>query len=125
MGAGYGESARSALLTRGFSEILRFAIQLGAEQKTLYGLSGLGDLVLTCTSPQSRNYSYGFSIGASKEPNMEDTIEGIGTAQAVLSLSKKYNLELPIIRSVVDIIEGSQSVDDVLQRLLKRPLGEE
>jgi glycerol-3-phosphate dehydrogenase (NAD(P)+) len=56
---------------------------------------------------------------------MEDTIEGIGTAQAVLSLSKKYNLELPIIRSVVDIIEGSQSVDDVLQRLLKRPLGEE
>ena len=125
MGAGYGESARSALLTRGFSEILRFATQLGAEQKTLYGLSGLGDLVLTCTSPQSRNYSYGFSIGASKEPNMEDTIEGIGTAQAVLSLSKKYNLELPIIRSVVDIIEGSQSVDDVLQRLLKRPLGEE
>jgi len=125
IGAGYGESARSALLTRGFSEILRFATQLGAEQKTLYGLSGLGDLVLTCTSPQSRNFSYGFCIGANTPPNTNDTIEGIGTAQAVLSISRKHGLEMPITEAVVDIIEESKSVESVLQGLLNRPLSKE
>ena len=125
IGAGYGESARSALLTRGFSEILRFATSLGAKQRTLYGLSGLGDLVLTCTSPQSRNFSYGFCIGANTKPNTDDTIEGIGTAQAVLSLSKKHGLEMPITEAVVDIIEESKSVESVLHGLLNRPLGKE
>lgn len=125
IGAGYGESARSALLTRGFSEILKFATKLGAKQRTLYGLSGLGDLVLTCTSPQSRNFSYGFCIGANTRPNTDETIEGIGTAQAVLSLSRKHNLEMPITEAVVDIIEESKSVESVLQGLLNRPLGEE
>jgi len=125
VGAGYGESARSAVLTRGFSEILRIATKLGAKEKTLYGLSGLGDLVLTCTSPQSRNFSYGFCIGANTKPNTDDTIEGIGTAQAVLSLSKKHGLEMPITEAVVDIIEESKSVESVLQGLLNRPLSKE
>ncbi|MDB4220001.1 NAD(P)-dependent glycerol-3-phosphate dehydrogenase [bacterium] len=125
IGAGFGDSARSALLTRGFAEIVKLATTLGAKQETLYGLSGIGDLVLTCTSPQSRNFSYGFSIGANLGTKVSSTVEGIATARAVLKLSIKYNIDMPITKGVVDIIDGSKSVSVVLSNLLERPLTKE
>jgi glycerol-3-phosphate dehydrogenase (NAD(P)+) len=125
VGAGLGDSARSALLTRGFAEIVKLATTLGAKQETLYGLSGMGDLVLTCTSPQSRNFSYGFSIGANLGSKPSSTVEGIATARAVLQLSIKHNIDMPITKGVVDIIDGSKSVGLVLSTLLERPLAKE
>ena len=125
IGAGFGDSARSALLTRGFSEIVKLATKLGAKQETLYGLSGIGDLVLTCTSPQSRNFSYGFSIGANLGTKLSSTVEGIATARAVLKLSTKHDVDMPITKGVVDIIDGSKSVGLVLSTLLERPLAKE
>lgn len=125
IGAGLGESARAALMTRGYAEMQRMALASGAQAETLAGLSGFGDLTLTCTSEQSRNYQLGLSIGrgAAFDPNV--TVEGAATAKAVSEKARKMNLDMPITQSVLALLEQTQSIDEIVARLLSRPLKEE
>lgn len=125
MGAGLGESARAALMTRGFAEMNRFAIARGAEPDTLQGLSGFGDLSLTCTSEKSRNFTYGLRLGRG-EPQPEGlTIEGQATAQAVSILAQKANIDMPITKMVAAVMAGHVTVNEACELLLARPLKEE
>ena len=125
MGAGLGESARAALMTRGFAEILRLAEQRGARPETLWGLSGFGDLVLTCTSEKSRNYRYGLALGRGEKPDAALTVEGVATAHAMARGEGAG--ELPVIAMVSALLEGrvsmEEAVDLLLSRSLKRELG--
>ncbi|RYG91295.1 NAD(P)-dependent glycerol-3-phosphate dehydrogenase [Loktanella sp. IMCC34160] len=125
IGAGLGESARAALLTRGFAEMQRLALSNGARPETLMGLSGLGDLALTCTSDLSRNYQFGLSIGRGEEFDPAVTVEGAKTAIAVTKLAKRDGLELPISFVVADLVARNITVEEALRRLLSRPLKEE
>lgn len=125
MGAGLGESARAALMTRGFAEMQRLAEVLGADPETLSGLSGFGDLALTCTSTGSRNYRYGLAIGQSSEFDNTTTVEGAATAKAVVKLAEKLKIDLPICAVVAKLIAKETSVTAALQALLSRPLKEE
>jgi glycerol-3-phosphate dehydrogenase (NAD(P)+) len=125
MGAGLGASARAAIMTRGFAELRRLALRLGAQSETLAGLSGLGDLVLTCTSDQSRNFRYGFAIGSGDRPDPGATVEGIATSKAVSVLAKTLNLDLPISNVVAALCSGGLTVQDAVTILLNRPLKEE
>ncbi len=125
MGAGLGESARAALITRGFAEMQRLAEALGAEPDTLAGLSGFGDLALTCTSDQSRNYRFGLSIGGKTPFDRTTTVEGAATSRAVRKLAKDLHLDLPICTVVADLAEEKITVSEALMALLSRPLKEE
>lgn len=125
MGAGLGESARAALITRGFAEMQRLAAHLGADPDTLHGLSGFGDLVLTCTSDQSRNYRYGHAIGQGKPFDPAITVEGAATAQAVRQLAKSLDVDLPICTITADLSQNKTDVATALKSLLSRPLKEE
>ena len=125
MGARLGESARAALITRGFPEMQRLALALGAQPETLSGLSGLGDLVLTCTSDQSRNYRYGFALGRGEAFDQSTTVEGAATARAVQQLAAKLRLDMPISNVVADLTTGKTDVPTALNALLSRPLKEE
>jgi glycerol-3-phosphate dehydrogenase (NAD(P)+) len=124
IGAGLGESARAALMTRGYAEMQRMALALGAKEETLSGLSGFGDLTLTCTSPQSRNFSYGYAIGKGKPPP-ETTTEGRATALAVKKLADKHNVEMPIANAVAGVVENKLTLVQALEDLLSRPLTKE
>ena len=125
IGAGLGESARAALMTRGFAEMNRFAVHHGADATTLSGLSGLGDLVLTSTSGKSRNYAAGLALGAGEALPVGKTVEGIATAQALVEAAKKTGLDMPISTAVADLVAGRCSVSEALEALLSRPLKEE
>jgi glycerol-3-phosphate dehydrogenase (NAD(P)+) len=125
MGARLGESARAALITRGFPEMQRLALALGAEPDTLSGLSGFGDLVLTCTSDQSRNYRYGFALGRGETADSTMTVEGAATARAVRQLSNDLDIDMPICTVVADLTEDKTDVVSALNALLSRPLKEE
>tara|TARA_A100001011_G_scaffold395739_1_gene491633 strand:+ start:1165 stop:2142 length:978 start_codon:yes stop_codon:yes gene_type:complete len=119
-----GESAKSALITRGFFEIRQIGKSLGCEIETLYGLSGLGDLSLTCNSKLSRNYNFGLKIAENKK-NKKETIEGKKTANAAFLISKKYKLDLPIIETVNNLINESTDIEIAIEKILKRPLKNE
>ena len=125
IGAGLGESARAADMTRGYAEMQRLAQTLGAQPQTLSGLSGFGDLTLTCTSEQSRNYSYGLSLGRSEffDPNI--TVEGAKTALAVSNLAKTHNLDLPITQVITAVLTQKITVNKAMEALLSRPLKKE
>lgn len=125
IGAGLGESARAALITRGFAEMQRFIQSYGAEPETLAGLSGFGDLVLTCTSPQSRNFSFGVSLGKSAYFDPEVTVEGAATARAVAAIARARGIEMPVTQSVAQVIDGKHSIAEAVKILLSRPLKEE
>lgn len=125
IGAHLGESARAALITRGFPEMQRLATALGAQSETLSGLSGFGDLVLTCTSDQSRNYRYGLALGRAEDFDSTTTVEGAATARAVRQLAKDLDLDMPICRVVADLTDGQTDVASALNALLSRPLKEE
>ena len=121
-----GASAHAALVTRGFAELRRFGEAYGARTETLMGLSGLGDLVLTCGSPQSRNMSLGRALGEGKSladilGHRRAVTEGVYTAAAVVRLARQKGIEMPIAEAVNDIVEGRTSVDDAIQRLMQRP----
>ncbi|MEM9851809.1 MAG: NAD(P)H-dependent glycerol-3-phosphate dehydrogenase [Pseudomonadota bacterium] len=122
VGAGLGESARAALMTRGFAEMQRLGAALGAAPETLTGLSGLGDLALSCTSDRSRNFAHGQRLGATQNTR-GGTVEGIATAQALLSLAP--GLDLPIARAVADVLEARTDVAGALRALMSRPLKRE
>lgn len=124
-GARLGESARAALITRGFPEMQRLALALGARPETLSGLSGFGDLVLTCTSEQSRNYRYGMALGRGTVFDASTTVEGAATARAVKRLAGKLGLDMPICTVVADLTTGETDVPTALNALLSRPLKEE
>lgn len=119
IGAGLGESARAAVLTRGFAEMQRFAATRGARAETLSGLSGLGDLALTATSERSRNYAFGLALGAGRPPRQGVTVEGVASAQAFAGLP---GLDLPITATVAALVEGALPVRDAVTSLLSRPL---
>lgn len=127
MGAGLGDSARAALMTRGYGEMLRFATRLGARVETLAGLSGFGDLVLTCTSAQSRNYRHGFALGAGQTPDPAATVEGLATAQAVLRQALRFGMaaQMPVTAMVEAVTTGRATVAQAVQSLMSRPLKEE
>ena len=121
-GAGLGDSARAALMTRGFAEMQRVALETGARPETLMGLSGFGDLVLTCTSDLSRNYRLGQALGRGEAFDPAITVEGAATAQALLGST---DLDLPICAAVADLVAGRVDVAQAMARLMARPLGEE
>ena len=125
MGAGLGDSARAALMTRGFAEMQRVAASFGALPETLMGLSGLGDLTLTCTSDQSRNYRLGLALGAGREFDKAITVEGAATAQALTRVAAQRGLELPLCACVADLVAGRVDMKEAIQQLLERPLKEE
>ncbi|PYG30980.1 NAD(P)H-dependent glycerol-3-phosphate dehydrogenase [Pelagimonas varians] len=125
IGAGLGDSARAALMTRGFAEMTRFAAAQGARPETMAGLSGLGDLALTCTSDLSRNYQLGLALGRKEIFDPSVTVEGAATAQAMDRIAIDTGLSLPICHAVAALTQGRVTVDDVMAQLLSRPLKEE
>ena len=125
IGAGLGESARAALMTRGYAEMQRLAAHLKADPKTLSGLSGFGDLTLTCTSTQSRNYRLGAALGEGQSFDPTVTVEGAATAQAVNDLAQKEGLDMPITAAVAGLLANRLDVATAMQSLLTRPLKEE
>lgn len=125
IGAALGDSARAALMTRGFAEMNRLALRFGARAETLSGLSGLGDLVLTCTSMQSRNFRYGHALGRGEAFDASITVEGVATAKAVSVLAKRHGIDMPIAVMIAALSERRISVSDAVQALLSRPLKEE
>ena len=125
IGEGLGDSARAALMTRGFAEMTRLAVRLGAQQQTLGGLSGLGDLALTCSSKLSRNYRFGLAQGRGEPFDNALTVEGVKTAEAVTRLGAKLGVDLPICAMVNEVSTGGTSVAEAITYLLNRPLKEE
>jgi glycerol-3-phosphate dehydrogenase (NAD(P)+) len=129
-GRGLGESARASLITRGFAELSRFAKLRGAKTETLMGLSGLGDLLLTCSSEKSRNYAFGLALGqgASAEQalaNSQGVVEGACSASIAAKMGLQFGVELPIINAVNSIIDGTSNPDEEIKKLLARPIGPE
>lgn len=119
IGGGLGESARAALMARGFAEMRRVAAFRGARDETLAGLSGFGDLVLTCTSEKSRNYRHGLALAGAAPLDAAATVEGAATAE---ELSAHTELDTPIADAVATLCRGEASVQDVMAALLNRPL---
>jgi glycerol-3-phosphate dehydrogenase (NAD(P)+) len=125
-GKGLGQNARAALIGRGFAEMSRFGTAFGAKRETLAGLSGLGDLVLTCSSASSRNYSLGVGIGEGKPAaellsNRKTVAEGAFTAPVLARLAREKGVDMPIVEAVDALIAGRADVDQVLDALLSRP----
>ncbi len=121
-GAGLGESARAALMTRGFAEMMRLGRAMGAEVETFTGLSGFGDLALTAASPASRNFAHGRALGAETPLAEGVTVEGVATARAVLRLAAERAVDMPIASAVVAVLDGKMRVGDAVSHLLNRPL---
>jgi len=122
MGAGLGDSARAALMTRGYAEMQRFALARGARAETLAGLSGFGDLVLTCTSDLSRNFRFGRALGRAEPFDTTQTVEGAATARAVAQVAHSLGLDMPITAMVAALIAGEVTLAHAMQNLLSRPL---
>lgn len=125
IGAKLGHSARAALMTRGFAEMVRLATELGARPETLMGLSGFGDLVLTCTSDQSRNFRYGQALGSGTPWDAGITVEGAATAQAVARLAAMRGIDMPVCTMVAALIDRRIAVEDAVSALMARPLKKE
>lgn len=129
-GRGLGQNARAALIARGFAEMTRFGLAMGARRETLAGLAGLGDLILTCSSASSRNYSLGKGLGEGvpAAPLLADrrtVAEGAFTAPVLKRVAEAKGIDMPIVGAVVALLEARAPLDDVLQELLARPAGAE
>jgi glycerol-3-phosphate dehydrogenase (NAD(P)+) len=125
-GRGLGQNARAALIARGFAEMTRFGVALGARPETLAGLSGLGDLVLTCSSTSSRNYSLGVGIGEGRSAadllgDRRTVAEGAFTAPVLARLARDKGVDMPIVDAVDALVAGRAGVDQMLEALLSRP----
>jgi glycerol-3-phosphate dehydrogenase (NAD(P)+) len=125
-GRALGFSAAAALTTRGFAELMRFGRAYGAKPETMMGLSGLGDLILTCTSPQSRNFSFGISLGRGQRPDdihrTTGLAEGVFTAPVLLEMARERHVDMPISSAVAALLGGAMSVEAAIESLLSRPL---
>lgn len=127
-GRGLGASASAALTTRGFAELVRFGKAYGAKPETMTGLSGLGDLILTCSSPQSRNFSFGVALGKGEKPDGAahgKLAEGAFTAPVLLEMAAEKNIEMPISAAVAALLAETLSVDEAIGSLLTRPIKSE
>ena len=125
-GRGLGDNARAALITRGLAEMIRFGVAKGAEADTFRGLSGLGDLVLTCTAGQSRNYTLGLALGrganlAGALAGTRSVVEGVATAAAVARLAERLRVEMPITAAVAGVLHRGMAIDMMIDGLLSRP----
>lgn len=129
-GAGLGQNARAALIARGFAEMSRFGMALGARGETLAGLSGLGDLVLTCSSTASRNFSLGKGLGEGRSAqsllaDRRTVAEGAFTAPVLRDVARRARVEMPVVEAVCALLDGSRSIDETIAGLLSRPLRSE
>jgi len=129
-GRGLGQNARAALIARGFAEMTRFGIAMGGRRKTLAGLSGLGDLVLTCSSTASRNFSLGKAIGEGRSAAelMKDrrtVAEGAHTAPVLHRIAIERDIDMPLVSAVVELLGGEVGIDELLTTMLSRPPGDE
>jgi glycerol-3-phosphate dehydrogenase (NAD(P)+) len=123
-GRGLGASAAAALTTRGFAELVRFGKAYGAKPETMMGLSGLGDLILTCSSPQSRNFSFGVALGKNEKPG-DKLAEGAFTAPVLLEMAHAKKVDMPISAAVAAVLAGKITVDAAIESLLARPIKSE
>jgi glycerol-3-phosphate dehydrogenase (NAD(P)+) len=121
VGKQLGASAQAALTTRGFSELARFGRALGARSETLVGLSGLGDLILTCSSPQSRNFALGLALGRGEKPAPGKLAEGQFTAPVLVELAASQQVDMPVSKAVAAILNGKITIDAAIEGLLTRP----
>jgi glycerol-3-phosphate dehydrogenase (NAD(P)+) len=126
MGRGFGDNARAALITRGLAEMVRLALAKGGKSETLMGLSGLGDLTLTCSSTQSRNHSLGLALGKGEKldtyvAGRRSVAEGVTSAAATAALARKLKVDMPIVRAVDGILHRSAVINEVIEALLTRP----
>ena len=129
-GQGAGENTRSAIITRGLAEITRLGVALGGKTETFAGLAGMGDLIATCTSPQSRNRSVGFELGKGRTiqeivDEMFMVAEGVKSAPAVLALALEHEIEMPVAREVLEVIEGRSTPIRAFRGLLRQSAGSE
>jgi glycerol-3-phosphate dehydrogenase (NAD(P)+) len=125
VGSGLGASAQAAMVTRGFVELRRIGAAFGAHPETLMGLSGLGDLVLTCGSGQSRNFGYGLALGKGEDLSGRPLAEGVATAGVAASIARERGIEAPIVDAVDRILAGEIAVRDAAAELMGRPLKSE
>lgn len=128
IGAGLGENARAGLITRGLAELSRLAVALGGRAETVMGLSGLGDLLLTCTGPSSRNFSLGLALGRGEVLGnalaaRTEAVEGVATAPALVERARA--VEMPVCRAVADLLAGRVTLAEAIAALLARPLRDE
>ena len=129
-GLGFGANTRAALMTRGLSEIMRLGSEMGAQQETLMGLAGLGDMILTCTDNQSRNRRFGLCIGQGKsieqaEIEVGQTVEGLRAARAIHNKTRELGLDLPINEEVYRVLYEGKAPHDAVRDLENRPQGAE
>ncbi|HVF38245.1 MAG TPA: NAD(P)H-dependent glycerol-3-phosphate dehydrogenase [Sphingomicrobium sp.] len=129
-GRGLGQNARSAIIARGFAEMVRFGLAMGARRETLAGLSGLGDLVLTCSSTSSRNFSLGKAIGEGRDPaglmaDRRTVAEGAHTAPVLHRIARERGIGMPIVAAVVELLDGRVGIGELLDTMLSRPPGDE
>jgi glycerol-3-phosphate dehydrogenase (NAD(P)+) len=125
IGAGLGENARAALVTRGLAELGRLCVALGGKLETSFGLSGLGDLVLTCTGAASRNFRFGLALGRGEMPAVEGVAEGVATAPALVARATAAHCEVPIAAAVARLIAGEMTLREGMTELLSRPQRDE
>jgi glycerol-3-phosphate dehydrogenase (NAD(P)+) len=116
-----GASALAALTTRGFAELMRFGVACGAKPETIAGLSGLGDLVLSCSSAQSRNFSFGVALGRGEKPARDKLSEGEFTAPVLIELAREKKVDMPVASAVAAVLGGALTVNEAIEMLLTRP----
>jgi glycerol-3-phosphate dehydrogenase (NAD(P)+) len=126
LGRGLGENARASLITRGLAEMIRLGRAKGGRAETLGGLSGMGDLVLTCSTAQSRNYALGLDLGRGHDLDMalsgrRSVVEGVATAAAVAELAQRLAIEMPISEAVEAVLHRGASINVMIDGLLRRP----
>ena len=121
VGRKFGASAQAALTTRGFSELVRLGRACGARSETMSGLSGLGDLILSCSSPQSRNFALGIALGRGEQPPRDKLAEGEFTAPVLIELAASQNVDMPVSNAVAAILSGAVTIDAAIESLLTRP----
>jgi len=121
VGRQLGASAQAALITRGFSELLRLGRACGARTETISGLSGLGDLILSCAGPQSRNFALGAALGRGEQPPAGKLAEGAFTAPVLIELADARQVDMPVSRAVASILKQETTIDDAIEALLTRP----
>ena len=129
-GLGAGDNTRSAVITRGLAEITRLGVAMGGEPQTFAGLAGTGDLIATCTSPQSRNRTVGYELGRGRSmreitEEMFMVAEGVKSAPAVMALAEKYDVDTPIVREVYEVVQGNSSPQQAFRGLLRTAAGAE